>query len=629
MPNVTKARRGAGSHAVARSPRSRCSRSGGQDRDVAERRTAATWNVVPGAVAQHAEAVRPKPLTTHASALRATKGLTPLAPTIGKRIKCKVSLQVYPAYLAKPENLLSVHRDYSEWSESLMYALVAHAPDSNGALKAATQLEGGWIARRALAKTDPLSADSVIAVLSGESPVSKVTRDLVKMGPSVVEPLIDALKSDRVYQEAMWPLGEIGDARAIEPLKIAFAKRNQDVYALVALGKLHDAEYLPQARQWVAQWKTDSRMAARGALYLGELQDKPSTAMLVQMAEMKGLSDIEAKPLRGGPGKLLQVAAVYALGQMKDSAAVEPLTAMLAEQSRFSSDGSEGPDADDPYRSGDLSVAIPVALGKLGDARAVKPLIAAMFGKNYKVQQHAARALAQLGDKQAYGPLETFLQDTQNDRMATPEIVDALLRLDAKRAVPALAAWLVKRRVSWTEAYVAMRLGELGAPEALPGLETWLRRLVFDPAYGSGMPDTGRYESTARFLRQRGKMANYEMPKAYGKLAGKNGLNLLITVARAPMNWPLQLGAAEAMGDVGDPRAIPTLTRLLGHKVWAVREVAAQALGKIQAPSALTALKAAQSDGDIRVRRAAKAAIDQVQRHADGTTQPATQPAGR
>jgi HEAT repeat protein len=56
--------------------------------------------------------------------------------------------------------------------------------------------------------------------------------------------------------------------------------------------------------------------------------------------------------------------------------------------------------------------------------------------------------------------------------------------------------------------------------------------------------------------------------------------------------------AAEALGKLGDPQAIPALIKALGDSDWDVRCAAAEALGKIGDPQAVPALIQALGDSE-------------------------------
>lgn len=113
---------------------------------------------------------------------------------------------------------------------------------------------------------------------------------------------------------------------------------------------------------------------------------RPKIDKLRKKGDVPGLVEAlrhEEPEVRGG--------AAVALGQLADTAAVEPLIAALADEDRG-------------VRKGAAS-----ALGHLGDGHAVDPLIAALSDEHYEVRVHAAMALGDLGDARAVEPLTVNL----------------------------------------------------------------------------------------------------------------------------------------------------------------------------------------------------------------------------
>jgi len=72
--------------------------------------------------------------------------------------------------------------------------------------------------------------------------------------------------------------------------------------------------------------------------------------------------------------------------------------------------------------------------------------------------------------------------------------------------------------------------------------------------------------------------------------------------------------AAEALGEIGDPRAVPVLTRLLEGSYLEVRLKAVEALGKIGTAEALRCVEVALGDPNAVVRRAARDALRTLSR---------------
>jgi HEAT repeat protein len=170
--------------------------------------------------------------------------------------------------------------------------------------------------------------------------------------------LIGILASDHVHaaQEAAEALGYIGDPRAILPLINTFRHH-------------WDGE----EKETITTWQEASRaLAAIGevafAPLISALQDRNST-------------------VRSG--------AIDALGQLKDTQAVDPLVRMLQDEDwQVRSDTAE-------------------ALGNIGDQQAIEPLIALLTDEDGYVRQRACYALGDIGRIPVFEALISALRDSE------------------------------------------------------------------------------------------------------------------------------------------------------------------------------------------------------------------------
>lgn len=210
-----------------------------------------------------------------------------------------------------------------------------------------------------------------------------------------VKALIKALGDgdENVRIEAARALGNLGDARAVEPLSEALCDSDFHVQLIAAeaLVKMHAVVTLIEALG------TGHSGVPYAAEALGELKDARAVAPLI-----KALKDSQ---------RLVRDAAAHALGKLGDALAVEPLINAL-EDNEWS-----------------VRYAAARALGKLGNARAVEPLINALEDGEPRtaadaisiayMKRTAAEALGELGDVRAVQALTRALKDRDGSVRST------------------------------------------------------------------------------------------------------------------------------------------------------------------------------------------------------------------
>jgi len=106
---------------------------------------------------------------------------------------------------------------------------------------------------------------------------------------------------------------------------------------------------------------------------------------------------------------------------------------------------------------------------------------------------------------------------------------------------------------------------------------------------------------------------------ALGDLGDPQAVPALIQALRD--HWDVRRSAAEALVKIGTP-AVPPLIQALGDSDWDVRRAAAEALGKLGDPQAIPALIEALGDYRDDVRRAAQQAIQQIETKQSQTKRP-------
>jgi HEAT repeat protein len=228
------------------------------------------------------------------------------------------------------------------------------------------------------------------------------------------------------------------------------------------------------------------------------------------------------------------------------------------------------------------------ALGEIGDASAVPALLAAVAPDKHDrdtvdANRRIAEALGALRSPEALPVLEQLTASP--DGFTQVAAVDALASIGDPRAVPRLVELAASEA---TEPFVAgkalLALGRIGDPSAAPVV----LRMLF--AQRRGLP---------LFREASAATVGIGPPMAAPLLAVMEGKDGAFSAWAAERRLPpalVQAKAAQLLGDVGGPEAIPALVGRLGYEdadgEWKllVRAVAAESLGRLRAREAVKPL---------------------------------------
>lgn len=283
------------------------------------------------------------------------------------------------------------------------------------------------------------------------------------------------------------------------------------------------------------------------------------------------------------------------------------------------------------------------ALGKIGGARAIAPLVAVLRDNNLHVRAAAAEALKQLNyhpptptarvwllvaaqkwaraaklGAPAVQPLIAVLNTDYDDAHALSAAAGALVKIGAPAVKPLVA--VLKGSDSWVLARstAAKALGGIGRARAVPPLVAALKD-----------SDDGVRQRAAEALGEIGdaraveplvvalKDSDYRVCSAAARALVKIGppsVKALIAVLKYNDSYVRQQ-TVEALGEIGDARAVPPLLAALKDSDGGVRWVVAEALGKIGDARAVEPLVSALKDSDHEVRWAAASALKKFNYH--------------
>ncbi len=220
------------------------------------------------------------------------------------------------------------------------------------------------------------------------------------------------------------------------------------------------------------------------------------------------------------------------------------------------------------------------ALARIG-AAAVRPLIASLKDDSPAVRLYAAQALGLIADARAVTPLIAALNDPRPE--VRVQVAAALGRMKDGRAFQPLAGALLSDREGSVRLQAVKGLGELRDARAVQPLISVL---------GDDDPDIRAAAVTALGLLGR---------PAFGALAAALG----------DKDARRRQHAAQALGEIRDPRAIAPLIAIMKDADPNVRFRAYQALGRIGEP-AVDPLIAALRDGHPWIRLNAVYALKEI-----------------
>ncbi|MBI3990515.1 MAG: HEAT repeat domain-containing protein [Candidatus Omnitrophica bacterium] len=397
---------------------------------------------------------------------------------------------------------------------------------------------------------------------------------LIELKPEeAVSSLIKALDGPDILvrKYAISALGSIGNAESFEPLKNILSSKDTSLKpeVLKSMAKINKKEAL----QYIVAALSDDYPPTRGdaCLLLGSIGavDKVDSILValkdnhfyVRRSAAQSLGELNIKedsviqpliPMLNDGDASVRIQACLTLTKLKAEPALQPLYAKLADEDKFVRRRAAqaivdiGGNAIDILMSGinskDIFIRRESAWGlgyaaSLGAKITVEPLISSLKDNDILLRRNASWALGEI-----------------KDILSADALIESLLDADAE----------VRRNSAWA-------LGEIDDNKAVPGL---IKRFSDE--------ETAVMAESARSL---------------GKIADISSLEPLLGVIRNVKAGPsARRESAWALGELKDPKAIPTLVRDITEKTMPgmmgpvyddvqVRYQAVIALGKIGGPA--------------------------------------------
>lgn len=218
--------------------------------------------------------------------------------------------------------------------------------------------------------------------------------------PAAMSLLLKLLEEDEdasVRKAAAYGLGLLGDTQAVPSLQARLSREPDKQVQLVIRGALE--------KLGAPVWHVYSINLAGLEEQLQKCDGRWLAKVLVPIIRSQGNSEVIAKlieimqmPDTGEPDwKVLRVASILTLGELKENAALAPLLHLLSDEEE------------------EIRAASAEALGQIGAPQAVQPLIQCLGDRSGAVRAAAARALGRLGDTGAIQPLLAYLDDRDEE----------------------------------------------------------------------------------------------------------------------------------------------------------------------------------------------------------------------
>lgn len=413
-------------------------------------------------------------------------------------------------------------------------------------------------------------------------------------GDGSVEALIAALKypdSSDVHCAAAEALGKIGDSRAVVPLAEALAGPDSNSYereaATLALGELGTAGAVEPLITALRDEIREVRRAA--AVALGEVVDSEMVDSAATESLIAALEDPDAD---------VREVATEDLGKMGDGA-VEPLmVAVIAPSSLVRAAAAKA------LARVLVSISPPAVEALSGR---VDLLVVCLDSRDAALRKSAARLLGKIGNVRA---IEALVGALTSD---SPGVVEAAAdALEGLRWRPEMTASGAAYWASQGDSEKCVEIGAVGVPSliaALGGLHQTTRLTAAKALVQMGAPVVG---SLIEALADGARRVRSNAARALGDIGDVRAVGPLVA-GLSDRNEGVRIAARDALVEIGASAVQPLIEVLRGSREWEVYlcELAAQALMLIGSP-AVEPLIAALEDKDVLVRWTAAEALGKI-----------------
>ncbi len=441
--------------------------------------------------------------------------------------------------------------------------------------------------------------DSLIALLQSRNfeTQKEAIRGLAWIGDSrAVLPIEKLLDEDdiRIRREATRALGAIGDTSATERILALMNDADTAVIldAIIALGVLKDKRAVEPL---VIRLRSEDRIEQTSGRSLIEIGDAavpilikalsnqkwnvqyPAEAVLRDMKSIKVETLIAA--LHDDSSRTRRIAANL-LGRTKCKRALGPLIDVLQDSVAF------------------VRFNAVIALGTINDIQAVEPLIQSLKDSDPDVRTYAIQSLASYKDERSVIPFMGCLNDENS--YARSEAFKALKAFADPRTIDSLIPFL---RDSYVRSEAEEVLAAIGRPAVKPLLEAFRDCKYYDTKIGiiSTLGEIGGPLALRKLAEiADSQVYSFSATQALGKI-GKPAVGELINLMNAKEPF-VREEAIEALGRIGDKRAVQPLVEIIQKKDSSTLIPAVKALKALDSSEAFPFLLSMLEYPDSNVR---------------------------
>ena len=413
----------------------------------------------------------------------------------------------------------------------------------------------------------------------------QITLDVFDPVTNSINALVPLINDDdpRIPFEVMNALAKIGTSHATEQLLKAMAAKDglEDWRINSTLNLLKNKQAIPALLQAV----TDPNPAIRYEA-ISAMRNFPDPQ--VTKAVIHACDDQDQRVLG---------VAMIALGQVGGKGAADTLALMT----------NVAPNH---------NMGAVVALGQLGDTRALPLLLQYLKSTNSNTRYWAIQGLTNLRVPESNEVMAAIVMNDREDNIVRSSAVTALIAQKSPRLVDFLITELKMPRLSGTADDILLNYKDCSDPRLLQPMLDYAERkqegsqdigYLADqvaPILGN-IGDIRAAEVLRKYLQLDTGIPHVHLATALGQLKDRQAVGTLIaalTRYNAQSYWwdrqnsyyrdqpTLRMTAAEALGRIGDPQAVPPLIALLGSGTMRERNAIAAALGQLKDPRAVTPL---------------------------------------